>query len=303
MISILIPIFNRDVNELADTLSRQIEMLGNKAEIIAMDDGSETFYKNRNSKLAGKPFVRYLNSGSNHGRLRTRQMLADAASYKWLLFLDNDSRIFSDHFLANYFQYISDALPVIMGGRIYTPQKPSDCHLALHWLYGSHREVTNFGERSHLINRFMTNNFFIHKSIFQRFDFTGEWNGYGYEDSWMAVQLEAMGVPLIFIDNPVFHDGLETSAVFLEKSREALMNLKALSRVITEDELRKHVKLYDYFCLLKRWRVIWMINIFHLLFEKINVKNLTSCYPSLILFDLYRLGFFSTQVNTKTIPS
>ena len=47
----------------------------------------------------------------------------------------------------------------------------------------------------------------------------------------MGIQLEAMGIPIIYINNPIKHEGLEGSLEFLAKSKEALQNLKRLSKL------------------------------------------------------------------------
>lgn len=291
MISVLIPVFNRNVNELVYVLSKQLKLLNNSAEIIVMDDGSEAYYKNLNCKLAGIEFVQYVESDTNHGRIYCRQKLAAIARYQWLLYLDCDSKIVSDQFLKSYCNKLNNSKQVIVGGRIYTSQKPTDCHFMLHWKYGTYREVMRFGNQARS-NRFMTNNFFINKNIFERFDFTGGWSGYGYEDTWMGIQLEAMNVPVIFINNPVLHDGIETSSVFIAKSEEALENLKRLSELIAPGILIRHVRLYYYFYRLQSWRILWVLQLVYSIMKRYINNNLQSCEPSLLKFDLYRLHYF-----------
>ncbi len=299
MISVLIPVFNRDVNELVDVLSKQLKLLNNLAEIIVMDDGSEAYYKNLNCKLAGIELVQYVESDTNQGRIYCRQKLAAIAKYEWLLFLDCDSKIVSDQFLKTYCNKLTNSEQVIVGGRIYTSQKPNDCRFMLHWKYGTYREVMRLGNQAHA-NRFMTNNFFISKNIFERFDFTGGWSGYGYEDTWMGIQLEAMNVPVIFINNPVIHDGIETSFVFIAKSKEALENLKRLSELIAPGILIKHVRLYYYFYRLQSWRILWVMQLVYSIMKRYINNNLQSCEPSLLKFDLYRLHYFVGVMNIKT---
>ena len=293
MISILIPVFNWDVNELILELSSQAKQFQPDVEIIVMDDGSQTSYRHLNYKLNDIPFVRYYESEKNHGRIRARQMLAALASFDWLLFLDCDSKIISGRFLQNFCERISDTVNVIMGGRIYTAEKPADCRFRLHWKYGSVREKTRQGLEGYS-NRFMTNNFFIRKNVFERFDFAGQWEGYGYEDTWMAIQLESMHIPVIFIDNPVKHEGLEESLVYLKKSQEALQNLKKLSGLVPQKILVKHVRLYAYFCRLRSLQLVWVIPFIYGTVRFSIRKNLNSCKPSLLLFDLYRLNYFAS---------
>ena len=292
MISVLIPVFNRDIIEMVQTLSKQLKFLPVSAEMIIIDDGSQACFKKLNSGgIADIPFVKYTESKINNGRIRARQMLAEAAKYEWLLFLDCDSTIVSDRFLENYYKEFTAVNQVIVGGRIYTSQKPADRGTMLHWKYGSNREITKFGKQGHT-NRFMTNNFCIRKSVFNSFYFTGGLDGYGHEDTWMGIQLEAMNVPVIFIDNPVMHDGIESSSIFIIKSEEALRNLCKLSKVIAPGILVKHVRLINYYYRLRSLKMLWIVSIIYFVLRRAGKKNLLSCKPSLVLFDLYRLNYF-----------
>ncbi len=302
MISILIPVFNYDVTELADELSIQVEKLHIKAEIIIIDDGSEASFRNRQRQLSSVPHVQYLESPTNNGRVRIRQKLAASATYEWLLFLDCDSKIVSDKYLETFSNQVSDSAQVITGGRIYTNIQPADCRFRLHWKYGTTREKSCYDEQN-CNNRFMTNNFLIQKEIFGSLDFTNAWEGYGYEDTWMAIQLESLNIPILFIDNPVKHDGIETSELFMSKSREALQNLHRLSCFVPRDRLKKHVRLYNHFCRIKLLGMTWLIHlVYGLLRISIN-KNLNSCNPFLAAFDFYRLHYFSTIVRKEKLKS
>lgn len=291
MISILIPVFNYDINELIVALSNQAGKLGQESEIIVIDDGSQSSYRNLNAAIASLPFVQYIESEKNNGRVRIRQMLADKASFEWLLFLDCDSQILSDHYLEIYVQRIRDSVQIMSGGRVYSREKPTDCRFTLHWKYGTYREKTTYNSKNHT-NRFMTNNFLIRKSIFVKFHFTPDWGGYGYEDTWIGIQLEAMNIAVSHIDNPVLHNGLQESLEFLSKSREALKNLKKLSQVVPVKILAKHVKLYLYYYRLKYLGLLWLLRFIYSMTHTGIEKNIHSCNPSLFKFDLWRLNYF-----------
>ena len=298
MISILIPVFNFDVTELAVELSNQLENLYSDGEIIILDDGSEPSFRNRHSQLSSVPHIQYLESATNNGRVRIRQKLAAAAAFEWLLFLDCDSKIVSDKFLETFSKRINDSARVITGGRIYTNIPPADCRFRLHWKYGTSREKSSY-DRKKCNNRFMTNNFMIRKEIFSSLDFTNEWEGYGYEDTWMAIQLESLDIPILFIDNPVKHDGIETSELFMSKSREALQNLYRLTCFVPRDRLKKQVRLYNHFYRIRLLGMTWLIQLMYGILRSAIRKNLHSCNPSLAAFDFYRLYYFSTIVKKE----
>ncbi len=181
MISILIPVYNQDVNILVARLSAGLSHLRQAGEIIVMEDGSDAAYQQVNSPLATLPFVRYIPHAQNHGRIRIRQMLAAAAAGEWLLFLDGDSELCSDNFLQQYYQAIEGNTGVVVGGRTYSSTPPDDCTLRLHWKYGSAREGRRPGEKQQ--PAFMTNNFLIQATCFNQLSFDTGNEGYGHEDT------------------------------------------------------------------------------------------------------------------------
>jgi glycosyltransferase involved in cell wall biosynthesis len=187
MISILIPVYNQDVNNLVARLSAGLSHLQGEGEIIVMDDGSAPAFRLINEAIGKLPFVRYMPLEKNHGRARIRQLLAEAAAGEWLLFLDGDSEIPSDNFLANYYQAIVTNAGVIVGGRIYTTNPPQHCKVALHWKYGTHRESRQPGKKHQ--PAFMTNNFMIQARYFKQLTFDTGGEGYGHEDTWIGIQL------------------------------------------------------------------------------------------------------------------
>lgn len=297
MISLLIPVFNQNVNTLIARLSAGLSHLGQAGEIIVMDDGSDAAYQQLNSPLATLPFVRYIPHAQNHGRIRIRQMLAAAAVGEWLLFLDGDSELCSDNFLQQYYQAIEGNTGVVVGGRTYSSTPPDDCTLRLHWKYGSAREGRRPGEKQQ--PAFMTNNFLIQAQYFNQLSFDTGGEGYGHEDTWIGLQLEKAGIPVNYIDNPVLHTGLEKNTVFITKSENALVNLQKLSTQVPGDMLARHVKLFRVYQTLKAWNGLWIAKGVYKLLRKYILRNLHSCNPSLTLFDLYRLQYFIGLNNQK----
>lgn len=285
MISILIPVYNRNVNLLASTLSRQLTAMNKPGEIILLDDGSDEEYRKLNTATASLAHVKYLEANANHGRIRIRQMLAEKAQYTWLLFLDCDSAVISVQFLENYYREVLPYPGLCVGGRIYAQKIPADCSLRLHWKYGTKRESLHKAG-------FMSNNFMIHKAVFSQLQFVNDWQGYGHEDTWIGMQLEKVGMKIKFIDNVVVHDGLETSVSVMEKTEQALQNLKKLSSFVPAEQLKRHVKLFRVYSRLRSYGLLWLPRMIYGLLRKNILKNFHSCRPSLFYFDLYRLNRF-----------
>lgn len=290
MISILIPVFNQDINILVARLSAGLSHLQQAGEIVVMDDGSDPAFQEINKAITRQPFVRYIPHAQNHGRIRIRQMLAQAAAGEWLLFLDGDSELQADTFLPAYYQAIETNTGVVVGGRTYSTTPPADCTLWLHWKYGSYRESRMPGSKHQ--PAFMTNNFLIRASHFKQLSFDTGWDGYGHEDTWIGIQLERAGIPVCYINNPVLHAGLETSTSFMAKTENALLNLHKLSKMVPGGLLGRHVKLFRVYQTLQTWRGGWIPLWSYRLLKRYIHRNLHSCNPSLALFDLYRLQYF-----------
>lgn len=291
MISILIPVYNQDVHILVARLCAGLSRLEGGGEIIVMDDGSAPAYNLRNADLAALPGVRLVVQPANQGRLKIRQLLAQEAKGEWLLFLDGDSGIPDEDFLPRYAAALQPGTAVVVGGRTYQTHPPANSQLRLHWKYGTNRENRQPG-RQHQ-PAFMTNNFLIAARLFRTLQLGQPTQGYGHEDTWIGIQLEEAAIQVDYIDNPVIHEGLEETAEFIRKSENALVNLKQLSRQVPAGQLARHVKLFRVYRQLQKWRLHWAPLWGYKLFENRILRNLHSDDPSLRLFDLYRLYYFS----------
>ena len=285
MISILIPVYNTVVFSLAETVSNQLNELGTEGEIIIADDFSDPFYHNQNKVVANLPKVKYLELDANVGRQKIRDYLADEACFRWLLFLDGDSRIVQHDFLSIYFQQLNNGCQVLVGGRTYPDSKPLACSKVLHWKYGRARE--NMLRKK---TGFMTNNFCIQKSLFKSISGNLQLDGYGHEDTLMGIRLAEAGAKICLVENAVLHDGIEDTKVFIKKTNEALHNLLAMSRTCDAKILKHHVRLFYWFYTLKKIGLGTALLFVYRMIQKPLEKNLLSCNPSLTGFDFYRLS-------------
>jgi hypothetical protein len=197
-------------------------------EIICMDDCSRKKVKEENDPLHHKFMVNYIELSNNIGRAKIRNWLSKLARYDHLLFIDCDSAIDHDDFLDNYIKNISNA-DVIYGGRLYDIKPSRSLKRRLHWKYGKEIE-SNAAERRNKnpYLSFMSNNFLIHQRIFQKFKFDENIEGYGYEDLAYSHVLQKNKIPVLHIDNPVIHKGLETTEELLKKTVQATENLYRL---------------------------------------------------------------------------
>lgn len=292
MISILLPVYNIDVCGLTSNLSDQVLNSRLNAEIIVMDDGSDEKYSMLNSIVSIMPFVKYIKLEKNIGRINIRKKLAATANYDWLLFIDGDSKILSEEFLISYYKSIASGKDVIAGGRVYDPEAPVDHQYSLHWKYGREREK-NKTTNSNSFYGFMSNNFMIKKNVFTQITFNDALSGYGHEDTLMGIELENMNCTIRYINNPVLHLVLDANEAFINKAKNALINLKNISYEVPRKILIRHVKLFRYYALLQSWHIVNVFKAVVIPFKNYIEKNIQSNNPSLFLFDVYRLFYFS----------
>ncbi|UOQ70348.1 glycosyltransferase family 2 protein [Hymenobacter cellulosilyticus] len=122
-LSVLIPVYNRNVTTLVCTLLEQLPDWGGPVEIVCLDDASAPEFQELNRLLAVWPAVRYQELPRNVGRSAIRNQLAAAARFPWLLLLDNDSLLPDDQFVARYAQARALA-PVLIGAPPTTRCRP-----------------------------------------------------------------------------------------------------------------------------------------------------------------------------------
>jgi GT2 family glycosyltransferase len=226
--------------------------------------------------------------------------MAGMAHFPWLLFLDCDSHIVRPDYIVSYLARCEKEA-VICGGRTYANIKPEDCSHYLHWFYGRMREQKSAATRNcRPWNSFMTNNFLIARSIFDRVTFDESINKYGHEDTFFGFELQRKGIPVIHIDNPLVHIGLENSGEFLKKTQEGITNLAMLlhQKASYRKEMVSGIRLLRHFSWLRHFH---LLNLFRLLFagfKKQILANLLSRHPSLLLFDFYKLGILAETERT-----
>ena len=100
MLSILIPVYNFNISNLVHALVDQIKDNSIEAEIIIVDDASDSQIES-NHELQQLPFVTFEQLTQNIGRSKIRNYLASKARYNYLLFIDCDASIYSSHYLKN----------------------------------------------------------------------------------------------------------------------------------------------------------------------------------------------------------
>lgn len=289
MLSILIPTYNFNITNLVDTLSSQLEQVDFAFEILVLEDGSTiNELIEVNKSITQFSHYHYIQHTTNKGRTATRQALAKAAKYNWLLFMDADVLPQNENFI-QHLDIENQNADVVFGGITYQKNKP-DKDKVLRWKYGKSRENRPVSERIKApYLSIISGCCLIKKEVFLKANSFLE-SVYG-ADVLFAQNLEQMQSKVKHIDNPVVHLGLETNSSFIEKTKRGLETLYQFEKENKiPDDYRPIQKAYQ--SLKKNGALRFFMTITHT-FEKALLKNLESSSPSLFLFDLYRLYYFT----------
>lgn len=300
MLSILIPVYNFNIVPLVKELHRQAMKSVNPFEIILLDDCSSELLRDQNKDVGHLPGIRFYELDKNIGRARIRNRLAEMATYATLLFMDCDSEVPSDQYLEYYLPYFGKEL-VVCGGRIYKPDPPEENEFLLRWLYGIRKEQMPDKVRNRNPYRsFMTNNFLISKAIMLQIQFDESIVQYGHEDTLFGLELKKRGVPVIHIQNPLVHIGLEISSEFIRKSSEGIENLLMLlhkGKILSNDI--KYIKLLRAYKLIRKYHLVSIYQFFYGFIGNTVMRNLLGSNPHISAFELYKLSVISSMARKK----
>lgn len=277
MLSILIPTYNYDTLPLVRVLHEQCVSCDIDFEILVYDDGSNSEVNEKNELINKFSNCLFKAFDENIGRSAIRNLLGKNAQYENLMFLDSDVLPKKSSFIE---KYISNLNNNVQYGGITHTEKPPKKSKKLRWRYTKKRE------------RFLATsaNFFIKKNIFEATLFDETLKKYGCEDVLFFESLTNKSIIIDYINNPVIHLGNDEASVFIKKTNLAIKNLIYLidSKKISHNKYMIS-KVYNAFSKIK---LEYVISFLFKLFKPALIKNFNSSYPSIILFDFYRLGFF-----------
>ncbi|TAJ12029.1 glycosyltransferase family 2 protein [Marinilabiliaceae bacterium JC017] len=295
MLSICLPVFNYDVRQFVYSLNEQIDALNITAEIIVYDDGSNEYFRNLYRDLLKISSVR-LYSFENKGRSHARNELARLARFNDLIFLDCDCLV-KDNFLETYLHYPSSKYPVVIGGITY-PEKPTSSEKQLRWKYGVERETTPLNtRRKNPYRSFSTVNFKINRKLFRSILFDESLSQYGHEDTLFGLELMKRNISLHHIVNPVIHYGIDVTKEYLDKTKQSIDNLIHIAKKYQDPTLHEEIKLLYFVKKIKYPIFVRILAFLYTTSEKSLTRQLKSKNPSLLLLDLYKLGYFCLRYS------
>lgn len=295
MLSILIPTYNMNCLCLVTDLQKQCEELQSQYgesfdyEILVADDAStDESVVNKNEMMEYLPNCEYIRMESNIGRVSLRNWLITNSHFDYVLFIDADAEVISDDFLLMYWE-ARQQNSVIVGG-IKTPTSAQRGYeLRLKYELAAEQQRTLSYRLEYPYDFFSTFNVMFHRAVLEQVVFDERITEYGYEDAMMGVQLAQINVPVIHIDNPLLHTGINDNHSFLTNSEAALRMLNRLGAPMT-----KKARVALTYNKVNKMGISALLRAFFRINKGWMRKNLLSHHPSLFIFNLYKLGYFAT---------
>ncbi|NPD81695.1 glycosyltransferase [Prevotella sp. PINT] len=295
-LSILIPAYNTVCTDIVKALQQQAERIGSLSyEIIVAEDGStDKTAIERNDSIRALPHCRHIIRKDNVGRAAIRNFLAANATHEWLLFVDCGLSSESEDYLEKYVLTATPA-PVIYGGcAVHADTNLTSSNLRYRYEKGSldahHAEM----RQTRPYRNFRTCNFLVRKDIMEKIPFDERFRSYGYEDIEWGKRLRQEGIRISHIDNVMLYNTLEKNEHFLQKTEEAMRTLHAF-----HNDLTGYSKLLGYYSKLQTLHITPCVTAAFSVLRPLMRHNLCGKNPSLLLFQMYKLGYFSSLMKGK----
>ena len=308
-LSILLPSYNNVCVSLVQVLQRQADALRGKVdkpfryEIIVADDGStDAACIDANRVIGDMLHCRYLRMEQNVGRAQIRNVLISESRGDYVLLIDSDLFLCDDNYL---YKYATSTADVVYGGTriggegfamVDNEANTENLKGNLRYIYEkkaepSHRAVFRQLRPNQEIS---VCNLYARRDIMEAHPFDSRFKAYGYEDVLFGKRLAESGIEVTHIDNPVLINEFESNSVFVKKTEEAILTLCRF-----EQDLEGYSNLKTKVTTLGRYIPLSLFRLWHRIMKNKEKRNLTGSKPSLLLFKLYKLGFFLENRKVK----
>lgn len=212
-ISVLIPFLRDDPHALTALLDREAGTLEGAVELIVLDDGTADAALTGRLRAALDALAlpaRLITLPANEGRARGRNRLTTAARGRSYLFLDSDMRPDTPHFLQNWRNLVDQTDPAAAFGGFSLDQAPDDARFAVHRALAAASECVPADIRALTPEKYVyTSNLMVRRDVFAAESFDSGFTGWGWEDVEWAMRVSRR-FPVVHIDNPATHMGLDT---------------------------------------------------------------------------------------------
>lgn len=308
-LSILLPSYNNVCVSLVQALQRQADALRGKLdkpfryEIIVADDCStDAACIDANRVIGDMLHCRYLRMEQNVGRAQIRNVLISESRGDYVLLIDSDLFLCDDNYL---YKYATSTADVVYGGTriggeglamVDNEANTENLKGNLRYIYEkkaepSHRAVFRQLRPNQEIS---VCNLYARRDIMKAHPFDSRFKAYGYEDVLFGKRLAESGIEVTHIDNPVLINEFEPNSVFVKKTEEAILTLCRF-----EQDLEGYSNLKTKVTTLGRYIPLSLFRLWHRIMKNKEKRNLTGPKPSLLLFKLYKLGFFLENRKVK----
>lgn len=162
--------------------------------------------------------ARLICAPKNAGRSHARNRLRALAETDWVLFLDSDMQPDDDDFLNRYLDAIdAEEDPALIAGGFSLEHVLPTAETHLHAAQSAMSECVPASIRAEEPGRYVfTSNILAHKQVLDQIGFDPGFKGWGWEDVDWGLRVAA-AYPVLHIDNPATHLGLDTDDALLEK--------------------------------------------------------------------------------------
>ena len=308
-LSILLPSYNNVCVSLVQVLQRQADALRGKLdkpfryEIIVADDGStDAACIDANRVIGDMLHCRYLRMEQNVGRAQIRNVLISESRGDYVLLIDSDLFLCDDNYL---YKYATSTADVVYGGTriggegfamVDNEANTENLKGNLRYIYEKKAEPSHRATFRQLRpnQEISVCNLYARRDIMEAHPFDSRFKAYGYEDVLFGKRLAESGIEVTHIDNPVLINEFESNSVFVKKTEEAILTLCRF-----EQDLEGYSNLKTKVTTLGRYIPLSLFRLWHRIMKNKEKRNLTGSKPSLLLFKLYKLGFFLENRKVK----
>ena len=308
-LSILLPSYNNVCVSLVQVLQRQADALRGKLdkpfryEIIVADDCStDAACIDANRVIGDMLHCRYLRMEQNVGRAQIRNVLISESSGDYVLLIDSDLFLCDDNYL---YKYATSTADVVYGGTriggegfamVDNEANTENLKGNLRYIYEKKAEPSHRAAFRQLRpnQEISVCNLYARRDIMEAHPFDSRFKAYGYEDVLFGKRLAESGIEVTHIDNPVLINEFESNSVFVKKTEEAILTLCRF-----EQDLEGYSNLKTKVTTLGRYIPLSLFRLWHRIMKNKEKRNLTGSKPSLLLFKLYKLGFFLENRKVK----
>jgi len=259
-LSVLIPFFRDDPRPLLAALDAEAAGLDGRVEIVVLDDagGDAALSSHVAQAVAGlRAPARLIQLATNEGRARGRNRLAAAARADHLLFLDSDMLPDQTDFLAAYLALLPSDPAVVVGGFSVAQCVVREDH-ALHRAMAARADCLPAAVRALAPEKYVfTSNLMVRRDVFDAEAFDEGFRGWGWEDVEWGARVSRR-FPVLHIDNPATHLGLDTPDVLASKYEQSVQNFARLAArhpdLVASYPSFKAAQLFKTWPAVARWR-------------------------------------------------